>query len=99
MRDFASLFVVVLALLLVGCATSEVSSARLTKREAVKIAVAVAKDAGTHLDAFQSPRVTYDSTQMQWFVLFDQKPPAVVGGDVFISVDDKSGVGTLIPSD
>jgi len=99
MRAFKPVVVSFLLLSLVGCTTAQTPITRLTKPEVEQIAVAVAQKAGEHLEDYQAPRVSFDSRQQKWFVMFDQKPPGVPGGYVFISVDDKSGVGTLIPSD
>ena len=84
--------------LLVSCASAPTGSApRLSKDEAVRIATELARHEGAKMEHFIAPRVRYDSIEHRWCILFDQKPPAVLDGDIFIEVDDKTGVGTLIP--
>jgi hypothetical protein len=98
MRAARRLSIGLVVLLLAGCASAPTRSARLSKREAVRIATALAVREGAHLEGFKAPRVSYDSEERRWHILFDQKPPAVPGGDIFIEVDDETGVGRLIPT-
>ena len=74
-------------------------TAHLTNEEATKTAVAVAQKAGYRLDDYQSPKVSFDSKEMRWSIFFDHKPPGFPGGYISIWVDDKTGAGTLLPSD
>jgi hypothetical protein len=97
MRNFRQ--VVVVALLLTGCASHRASSARLTEHEAVQIAMVVAQKAGERLDAHQAPHATFDSTAKQWSVFWNHKLPGSPGGYISVLVDDKTGVGKLLPSD
>ena len=86
-------------MLLAGCTSMPTGPApRLNKVEAVRIATTLAQHEGAELEHFIAPRVHFDSVEHRWYILFDQKPPAVPGGDIFIEVDDETGVGTLIPS-
>jgi hypothetical protein len=87
----------VLALLLSGCVTGP--SARLTQKDVIQTAEAVAQKAGNKLDEYQPPKVHFDSNEMRWSVYFDHKPPGFPGGYICVFVDDKSGDGRLIPSD
>ena len=87
----------ILALLLGGCVTRP--SAHLTNEEVTKTAVAVAQKAGYRLDDYQSPKMMFDSKRMGWSIFFDRKPPGVPGGYISIWVDDKTGAGTILPSD
>lgn len=98
MQHFRPLVIVVLVL--AGCASRHVpaSSARLTEHEALQIAVVVAQKAGNHLDEYKTPHTAFDANKKQWRVFWDRKL-GNPGGYIFVSVDDKSGVGTLIPSD
>jgi hypothetical protein len=99
MRVLTSSTIVALALMFVSCASRQAFSARLTKREAVRIAITTAQKAGDRLDAYEAPRVDFDPTKKQWSVFFEHKPPGFPGGYISILVDDKSGVGTHLPSD
>jgi hypothetical protein len=99
MRLAASLSIGLAVVLLVGCTSVPAGSKpRLSKDKATQIATALARHEGAELEHFIAPRVSYDSAERRWLILFDQKPPAVVDGDIFIEVDDATGVGTLIPS-
>jgi hypothetical protein len=98
MRIAAALSVGFAAVLLVGCAKMDTHSARMTKGEAAKTATALVGHEGVDLQRYQAPQVRYDSTQHKWYVLFNQKPPSDPGGYIFVEVDDRSGVGTRVPS-
>ena len=98
MRFATSLGLGLAAVLLASCSSVPAKSARLSKGEAVRIATALARHEGAELERFTAPRVRYDSVERRWYILFDQKPPAVIDGDIFIEVDDGTGIGTLIPS-
>lgn len=85
-------------LLLVGCASHRVASARLTEHEVIQIATQVAQKAGEQFDGYQAPSATFNPQGRHWSVFWEHKPPGFPGGYIFVSVDDKSGVGTLVPS-
>jgi hypothetical protein len=85
------------ALLLGGCVSKP--SAHRTNEEVTKTAVAVANKAGYRLDEYQSPKVRFDSKEMRWSIYFDHKQPGFPGGYISIWVDDKTGEGTMLPSD
>ncbi len=91
--------VLTLALLLSGCASGPLGSARLSKREAVQIAVASAQKDGEHLKDYKPPRVSFDSERKQWTVYFDHKPPGFPGGYIWFDVDDRTGTARRLPSD
>jgi hypothetical protein len=96
MCNFRPLIVVVL--LLAGCASERVSLARLTKHEAVQIAVSFAQKSDRHVDDYRAPRADYDPKTRDWWIWFDEKTPQHAGGYMVISVDDVSGVCRFIPS-
>jgi len=83
-------------LLLVGCASLPI--AHLTKKEVTQTATAVVQKSGYRLDDYQAPKVIFHPEDMRWSIYFEQKPPGDPGGYVCIFVDDKTGVGKLVPS-
>jgi hypothetical protein len=74
-------------------------SKRLTNEQVTAIAVVVAQKAGYRLDDYKPPTIGFDANAMRWSIFFDHKAPGFPGGYISIWVDDRTGAGTLLPSD
>jgi hypothetical protein len=97
MRFLAPLLI--LLLVLAGCASERLPATRLTRHEVMQIAIAFAQKSGCHLDGYRAPHVWgYNSQLGDWWVTFREKPPEHPDGDIMVSVDDASGVAEFLPS-
>ena len=85
----------ILVILVAGCVSSQ-PAAHLTKKEVTQTAVDLVQQAGFALDNYQ-PKTVFLSDVGRWRVSFDQKKPGP-GTFLVVFVDDKTGVGKLMPS-
>ena len=93
MRITSALFTGLLICLTTGCTTT-----RLTIHQAAEIATQLAKKDGEKMERYQAPRASFDSQRKKWSVFWDEIPPGVPGGYLWIEVDDQSGTAERKPS-
>ena len=89
---------IVVSLLLIGCASKHIDSAKLTEKEAIQVAVSFAQKSAHQIDYYRAPRASYSARSKDWWVWFYEKPPGHPGGDMIISVDDLTGAAEFVPT-
>jgi hypothetical protein len=76
------------------------ANARLTKKEVVDLADAVARSRGYDLAEYQRPEPQYDPADQTWSLLYEQKPvdgTAEIGKHFSVAVRDKTKGTALVP--
>jgi len=89
---------IVVVLLCCACvapdSTTSANGVTMSSRKVVRIADQAMKAAGYVLQNYQRPKTHYELTRhsYSWSVIYDQKPPADPGGDVMVTIEDRTGM-------
>jgi len=84
--------------MLCGCQTSATHDARLTRSQAIDIAVQLAAENNVRLKDYRGPQVMFQPTTRQWLISFLRENSSGNIVDSFsVNIDDETKTATLLP--